>query len=96
MDPLGQQRISTSGYAMLAQRLMDLSWQTNTKVAAFLEGGYNIQSLADSALATMRVLTRMEPRRALMFMSLILILVLRKEAILLRKMKCRSKLMSAF
>ena len=55
MDPLGQQRISTSGYAMLAQRLMDLSWQTNTKVAAFLEGGYNIQSLADSALATMRV-----------------------------------------
>lgn len=56
MDPLGQQRISTSGYAMLSQRLADLSRRTGAKVAAFLEGGYNVKSLADSAIATMRVL----------------------------------------
>jgi acetoin utilization deacetylase AcuC-like enzyme len=56
MDPLGQQRISTPGYAMLTQRLVDLSHETGAKVVAFLEGGYNTKSLSESALATMRVL----------------------------------------
>jgi acetoin utilization deacetylase AcuC-like enzyme len=56
MDPLGQQRISTSGYAMLSQRLADLGRETSSKLVAFLEGGYNAKSLAESALATMRVL----------------------------------------
>ncbi|MGH9548761.1 MAG: histone deacetylase family protein, partial [Terriglobales bacterium] len=56
MDPLGQQRISTSGYAMLSQRLADLSRETGAKVVAFLEGGYNVKSLSESAVATMRVL----------------------------------------
>lgn len=56
MDPLGQQKISTSGYAMMSQRLVDLSEQTGAKVVAFLEGGYNTKSLAESAVATMRVL----------------------------------------
>ncbi|HEY9775944.1 MAG TPA: histone deacetylase [Planktothrix sp.] len=56
MDPLGQQRISTSGYAMLSQRLVDLSQVTGAKVVAFLEGGYNVKSLSDSAIATMKVL----------------------------------------
>jgi acetoin utilization deacetylase AcuC-like enzyme len=56
MDPLGQQRISTSGYAMLSQRLADLSRTTGAKVVAFLEGGYNVKSLSESAVATMRVL----------------------------------------
>jgi acetoin utilization deacetylase AcuC-like enzyme len=56
MDPLGQQRISTSGYAMLSQRLVDLSQMTGAKVVAFLEGGYNVKSLSESAIATMKVL----------------------------------------
>ena len=56
MDPLGQQRISTSGFAMLSQRLADLSRTTGAKVVAFLEGGYNVKSLSESAVATMRVL----------------------------------------
>jgi acetoin utilization deacetylase AcuC-like enzyme len=56
MDPLGQQKISTSGYAMLTQRLADLSAQSGAKVVAFLEGGYNAKSLSEAALATMRVL----------------------------------------
>ena len=56
MDPLGNQKISTSGYAMLTQRLMDLSRETGAKVVAFLEGGYNTKSLSESAIATMRVL----------------------------------------
>jgi acetoin utilization deacetylase AcuC-like enzyme len=56
MDPLGQQRISTAGYAMLSQRLADLSRETGAKTVCFLEGGYNTRSLSDSAVATMRVL----------------------------------------
>lgn len=55
-DPLGQQRISTAGYAMLSQRLQDLSRQVGSKVVCFLEGGYNTTSLSASAVATMRVL----------------------------------------
>jgi acetoin utilization deacetylase AcuC-like enzyme len=55
-DPLGQQRITTAGYAMLTQRLADLAAQINGKVVCFLEGGYNTTSLSASAVATMRVL----------------------------------------
>lgn len=56
LDPLGQQRISTAGFAMLSQRLLDLSLLTGAKLVCFLEGGYNVKSLSDSAVATMRVL----------------------------------------
>lgn len=59
-DPLGQQRISTGGYAMLAQRLADLSRSAGAKVVGFLEGGYNVRSLSDSTIATMRVLNATE------------------------------------
>lgn len=55
-DPLGQQRITTSGYAMLSQRVRDLSNQVGAPTVVFLEGGYNTRSLSDSAIATMRVL----------------------------------------
>lgn len=55
-DPLGQQRITTTGFAMLSQRLADLAQQVGCKVVCFLEGGYNTTALAASAVATMRVL----------------------------------------
>jgi acetoin utilization deacetylase AcuC-like enzyme len=55
-DPLGQQRISTSGYAMLSQRVRDLSNELGAPAVVFLEGGYNVKSLSESAIATMRVL----------------------------------------
>ncbi len=55
-DPLGQQCITTSGYAMLAQRVDDLSRELGVPSVVFLEGGYNVKSLSESAVATMRVL----------------------------------------
>lgn len=55
-DPLGQQEITTSGYAMLTQRVRDLSYELGVPVLVFLEGGYNVKSLSESAVATMRVL----------------------------------------
>jgi acetoin utilization deacetylase AcuC-like enzyme len=55
-DPLGQQRITTAGFAMLTQRVADLAAATGASVVVFLEGGYNVRSLSDSATATMRVL----------------------------------------
>jgi len=56
-DPLAHQRITTVGYAMLAQRLLDLSNATNAKVVCFLEGGYDLSALAESVVATIRVLS---------------------------------------
>ncbi len=55
-DPLGGQKISTAGFAMLSQRLKDLADMTGAKVICFLEGGYNVKALSESAIATMRVL----------------------------------------
>lgn len=55
-DPLAQQRVTTLGFAMMSQRLADLRDQTGAKLVCFLEGGYNTQSLSESALATMQIL----------------------------------------
>jgi len=56
LDPLAQQRVTTLGFAMLSQRIADLRDMTGAKVVCFLEGGYNTQSLSESALATMQIL----------------------------------------
>lgn len=55
-DPLGQQQISTRGYFMLSNRLSDLAEELNCPIVGFLEGGYNTRSLADSVVATVKVL----------------------------------------
>ncbi len=55
-DPLGQQQISTRGYFMLANRLSELAEALNVPIVGFLEGGYNTRSLADSVVATVKVL----------------------------------------
>lgn len=56
LDPLGQQRISTRGFAMMSQRLLNLAHMNQAKLVCFLEGGYNVKSLSESAVATMSVL----------------------------------------
>jgi acetoin utilization deacetylase AcuC-like enzyme len=63
LDPLGQQQITTSGFALLSQKLLDLSNLTGAKVVSFLEGGYNKRALADSVVATLRVLSAETPGR---------------------------------
>jgi len=55
-DPLGGQKITTAGFAMLAQRLADVCRIEEINSICFLEGGYNTQALAASAVATMEVL----------------------------------------
>lgn len=55
-DPLGQQQISTRGYFMLTNRLSELAEAVGCPIVGFLEGGYNTRSLADSVVATVKVL----------------------------------------
>lgn len=55
-DPLGQQQISTRGYFMLTSRLAELADILKIPIVGFLEGGYNTRSLADSVVATVKVL----------------------------------------
>jgi acetoin utilization deacetylase AcuC-like enzyme len=63
LDPLGEQEITTVGYAMLSQRLLELSNLTGAKVVSFLEGGYNKRALGDSVVATLRILSADSPLR---------------------------------
>lgn len=55
-DPLGQQQVSTYGYASLSCRLRQLAEESNSKLIGFLEGGYNTNSLSQAVVATMKVL----------------------------------------
>jgi acetoin utilization deacetylase AcuC-like enzyme len=55
-DPLGQQQITTSGYYLLTNRLVEMADRIGAPVAGFLEGGYNTRTLADSVVTTMSVL----------------------------------------
>lgn len=57
-DPIGGMNVSTNGFMSLAGKLVSLATALGIKVAAFLEGGYNPAALAESVLATMRVLAR--------------------------------------
>ncbi len=52
-DPLGAMRVSPEGYAALTRRLLDLA---GGRVVLALEGGYNLDAIARSAAACVRVL----------------------------------------
>ncbi|OQS01397.1 histone deacetylase 6 isoform X1 [Achlya hypogyna] len=52
-DPLGRCRLSPGGYAAMTHHLCSLA---NGKVVLALEGGYNLQSIARSASACIRIL----------------------------------------
>lgn len=60
-DPLAMQNVSTSGFALMTQRVCELSKDADAKVVCFLEGGYNTKALANSVLATMNVLNSPRP-----------------------------------
>ncbi|KAL9086217.1 MAG: hypothetical protein Q9159_004282 [Coniocarpon cinnabarinum] len=59
-DPLGMCFVSPAGYGHMTHMLMQLA---NGKVVACLEGGYNLQSIAVSALAMTRTLMGEPPER---------------------------------
>ncbi|GJY66841.1 histone deacetylase 5 [Tanacetum coccineum] len=52
-DPLGGCRITPNGYAILLKKLMEFS---SGKIIMALEGGYNLDSLANSVLACVELL----------------------------------------
>ncbi|OWM90375.1 histone deacetylase 5 isoform X2 [Punica granatum] len=52
-DPLGGCRVTPYGYSVMLKKLMDFA---KGKVVLALEGGYNLASIANSALACMEVL----------------------------------------
>ncbi len=52
-DPLGSMRISPSGYAQMTRRLLSLA---GGRVVLALEGGYDLEAIARSAAASLRVL----------------------------------------
>jgi len=55
-DPLGQQQISTAGFADLTKSVTELRDKLQSKIICFLEGGYNTTALAESVISTMSVL----------------------------------------
>ncbi|KAM7268167.1 hypothetical protein ACFE04_010333 [Oxalis oulophora] len=52
-DPLGGCRVSPYGYSIMLKKLMDFA---QGKIVLALEGGYNLNSIANSSLACMKVL----------------------------------------
>lgn len=58
-DPFSELRLNDSDYSWLTQRLMELADRhADGRVVSTLEGGYNLQALARSALAHIRALMR--------------------------------------
>jgi len=60
-DFIAGQNLSTVGFAMMSQRVADWRDTLDTRVLCLLEGGYNTHALADSVMATMRVLNASGP-----------------------------------
>jgi acetoin utilization deacetylase AcuC-like enzyme len=60
-DPLGEMNLTPNGYGVMLQCLMAASIPSaQSKVIVVLEGGYNLTSIAVSALACLKVLTGTE------------------------------------
>jgi acetoin utilization deacetylase AcuC-like enzyme len=57
MDPLGMMRLSVSGYAQLARRLVEMAAECcEGRIVLTLEGGYNLEALALCVAATFSML----------------------------------------
>lgn len=57
-DPLGALALDAAGYARLTEILMKLAAETcHNRLVFCLEGGYNLQALSDSVIATLRQLS---------------------------------------
>ncbi|XP_031489923.1 histone deacetylase 5 [Nymphaea colorata] len=57
-DPLGGCRVTPYGYSIMTKKLMDFA---SGKIVLALEGGYNLNSLAKSVLACVKVLLEDKP-----------------------------------
>lgn len=57
-DPLGGCRVTPNGYAVMLKQLMEFA---NGKIVMALEGGYNLDSLANSVLSCVQVLLNEGP-----------------------------------
>jgi acetoin utilization deacetylase AcuC-like enzyme len=57
-DPLGGLALDTSSFGGMGSRLRALGEEVGAPVGAVLEGGYDLQALADSVIETMAVLER--------------------------------------
>jgi acetoin utilization deacetylase AcuC-like enzyme len=55
-DPLADCRLETESFAELARQVRALADGLGVPVGAVLEGGYDVDALAESAVATMRAL----------------------------------------
>ena len=56
-DPIGGMRVTTTGFAWMVRHLMALADELcERRLVLTLEGGYNLQALADSVVATVQVM----------------------------------------
>jgi acetoin utilization deacetylase AcuC-like enzyme len=63
-DPLAGMELTEAGFAALASSLRRLAAELEAPIGAVLEGGYDLNALAASTAATLRVLTAPDPPRA--------------------------------
>jgi len=60
-DPLGSLRLTEEDYAWITRQLMDVAREhAGGRIVSFLEGGYNLDALAASAVAHIRALAGLE------------------------------------
>jgi acetoin utilization deacetylase AcuC-like enzyme len=62
-DPLAECQLETSSFAKMAAQVRDAAAGWGAPVGAVLEGGYNLEALADSVVATMAALAGSEGER---------------------------------
>ena len=55
-DPLGEMNVTPNGYGLMTQQLME--GNVNVPVIIVLEGGYNLTSISNSAVACLEALTK--------------------------------------
>lgn len=84
-DGLAQMRMSASGYAVLASIVKSIAKQRCAKLAAVLEGGYDLKLLAHSVAAIIEVFTGKEPGRK----EVKLDPVIRKRLDEVKKVQCK-------
>ena len=61
-DPLGGMRVTTRGFGLFARRLCAVADETcGGRIALALEGGYDLEALADSVAEVVRVLAEPSP-----------------------------------
>jgi acetoin utilization deacetylase AcuC-like enzyme len=60
-DPISRMRVSTEGYGLLTARLQSFCERTDTALAFVLEGGYGLDTLADSIATVNEVFDGYQP-----------------------------------